>query len=200
MEEVAQEIADKQHTRIPLYQERLDQIVGILHAYEVLRARPEDRPCDLCRPAIFVPESQLAVDTLLRLQRDGQGMAVVVGEYGGATGVITIEDILEEIVGEIDDEYDEAEAQLVKRDGPGAYRVVAKAPIDRINALLKINLPLSDDFESIAGLILDHERRIPPVGFELEVGKVTLTVTRASERSIDEVLLRLGRKKSARKP
>jgi len=119
MDEVAQEIADKQHTRIPLYRERLDQIVGILHAYDVLRARGEEAPCDLCRPAIFVPESQPAMDTLVRLQREGQGMAVVVDEYGGATGVITIEDILEEVVGEIEDEYDKSESELIKREAGG---------------------------------------------------------------------------------
>lgn len=199
LEEVAQEVADKQHTRIPLYEERLDQIVGIVHAYEVLRARAGDLPRDLCRPAIFVPESQLAVDTLVRLQREGHGMAVVVDEYGGATGVITIEDILEEVVGDIEDEYDDAEAQLVRREGPQVYRVVAKAPVDRVNAILRLNLPQSEDYESIAGLILDHVRRIPPAGHELEIGKVTLKVTSASERSIEEVQLRIGRRKTARK-
>lgn len=200
MDEVAHEIADKQHTRIPLYEERLDQIVGILHAYEVLRARGEDKPCDLCRPAIFVPESQLAVDTLVRLQRDGQGMAVVVDEYGGATGVITIEDILEEIVGDIEDEYDHAESQLVSREPQGTYRVVAKAPVDRVNELLKVNLPQSEDYETIAGLILDQVRSIPPVGHEIELGRVTITVTVASERSIEEVRIRVGRRKAPRKP
>jgi putative hemolysin len=198
-DEMAQEVADKQHTRIPLYEERLDQIVGIVHAFDVLRANADDAVRDLCRPAIFVPESQLAVDTLVRLQREGQGMAVVVDEYGGATGVITIEDILEEIVGEIDDEYDDSENELVSKEGPYAYRIVGKAPVDRVNNLLKVNLPLSEDYESIAGLVLDHVRRIPPVGHELELGKLALTVTKATERSIDEVILRVGRRRPPRK-
>jgi CBS domain containing-hemolysin-like protein len=195
LEEVAQEVADKQHTRIPLYQERLDQIVGIVHAYEVLRAREGESPRELCRPAIFVPESQLAVDTLFRLQREGHGMAVVVDEYGGATGVITVEDILEEIVGDIADEYDEEEVQLVTKEGQGVYRVVAKAPVDRVNDLLRLNLPESEEYESIAGLVLDQVRRIPPVGHEIRLGRVTLTVTRGTERGIDEVRLTVGRKK-----
>ena len=113
--------------------------------------------------------------------------------------MITIEDILEEIVGEIEDEYDESETELVVREGPGSYRVVAKAPVDRVNNVLKLSLPQSEDYESIAGLILDRERRIPPVGHEIELGKVTLTVTRASERSIDEVRLRIGRRRATRK-
>jgi putative hemolysin len=195
MEDVALEIADKRHTRLPIYEERLDQIVGIIHAFEVLRASGGESLSDLSRPAIFVPESQPAVDTLVRLQREGQGMAVVVDEYGGATGVITIEDILEEIVGEIEDEYDEAEAQLIKRQPDGSFCIEARAPVERINDELKLHLPLDDDYESLAGLILDHVKRIPSAGEEIIIGRVTLTVMRATERSVDEVRLRIGRKR-----
>jgi putative hemolysin len=195
LEDVALEIADKRHTRLPIYEERLDQIVGIIHAFEVLRASGGESLSDLSRPAIFVPESQPAVDTLVRLQREGQGMAVVVDEYGGATGVITIEDILEEIVGEIEDEYDEAEAQLIKRQPDGSFCIEARAPVERINDELKLHLPLDEDYESLAGLILDHVKRIPSAGEEIIIGRVTLTVMRATERSVDEVRLRIGRKR-----
>jgi putative hemolysin len=197
IEEVAQEIADKQHTRLPLYEGRLDKIVGIVHAYDVFKATSSERICDLCRPAIFVPESQPAVDTLVRLQREGQGMAVVVDEYGGATGVITIEDILEEIVGEIEDEYDRSEAELITPEPDGSFRVVAKADVERVNEELKLNLPTAEDYESIAGLILDRVKRIPEVGEEITFGKVSITITGASERSIEEVRLRTGRRKDA---
>ena len=118
-------------------------------------------------------------------QEDGamRIIGVVVDEYGGATGVITIEDILEEVVGDIADEYDEAEVELVSREAPSVYRVVAKAPVERVNELLKINLPRSEDYESIAGLVLDRMLRIPRVGDTVEIGKVVLRVTSASERA-----------------
>ncbi len=195
LDDVAQEIAEKGHTRIPIFEERLDQIVGIIHAYDVLRAETGAELKDICRPAIFVPESQPAVDTLVRLQREGQGMAVVVDEYGGATGVITIEDILEEIVGEIEDEYDDTGPELFFKEGEGAYRVVAKAPVDRINEQLKLNLPLSEEYESLAGLILDLFKRIPEVNEEITIGRVSLTITKATERSVEEVLIKPTRKK-----
>jgi putative hemolysin len=195
IDEVAEEIADKQHTRLPLYRERIDQIIGIVHAFDVLRAKGDEPVCDLCRPAIFVPESQLAVDTLVRLQREGQQLAVVVDEYGGATGIITIEDILEEIVGEIDDEYDEAERDLIVREPAGTWRIVGKAPVARVNEALKIGLPPGEDYETIAGLILDRVKRIPEVGETVTVDGVTLTITKSTERSIDEVRLRVARRK-----
>ena len=195
LEELAQEIADKQHTRLPLYEERLDQIVGIVHAYDVLRASGEEQVCDLCRPAIFVPESQPAVDTLVRLQREGHGMAVVVDEYGGATGVITIEDILEEIVGEIEDEYDEEEAELIHLEQDGSYRILAKTPVERINEELKLSLPITEDYESVAGLVLDQIKSIPAAGERIIIGRVTITVSRATERSVEEVRLRVARKR-----
>jgi CBS domain containing-hemolysin-like protein len=195
LDEVAEEIADKQHTRLPLYRERLDQIVGIVHAFDVLRAKGSEQICDLCRPAIFVPESQLAVDTLVRLQREGQQLAVVVDEYGGATGIVTIEDILEEIVGEIDDEYDEAERDLIVREPAGTWRVVGKTPVTRVNESLKTSLPIGEDYETIAGLILDRVKRIPEVGETVTVDTVTLTITRSTERSIEEVRVRVAKKK-----
>ena len=198
LEEVAQEIADKQHTRLPLYRERIDQIVGIVHAFDVLRAEGTLAVCDLCRPAIFVPESQPAVDTFLRLQREGQGIAVVVDEYGGATGIISIEDILEEIVGEIEDEYDEGGPDLIVREPAGTFRIMGKAPVAQINEMLKLNLPLSNDYESIAGLILDRIKRIPAQGETLSFDGATLVTTKVTERSVDEVQLRLGRKKAGK--
>jgi CBS domain containing-hemolysin-like protein len=194
VQEVAQQIADYQYTRIPLYEERLDKIVGVVHAYEILRAQGEDALRELCRPAIFVPESQPAIDTLVRLKREGHGMAVVVDEYGGATGVVTIEDILEEIVGEIEDEYDTTESTFIRREKDGSFRILGKTPVTRINEALKLNLPLKEDYESIAGLILDQLKRIPPVGEELILDRVILKIIGASERSIDEVELRIGRK------
>jgi putative hemolysin len=195
LDEVAAEIADKQHTRLPLYRERLDQIVGIVHAFDVLRAKGEVDLATLCRPAIFVPESQLALATLVRLQREGQGMAVVVDEYGGATGVVTIEDVLEEIVGEIEDEFDKREPELIVREPGGTYRVAGRVPVERLNERLKLGLPVGDEYESVAGLMLDRLKRIPAAGEQVVVEGVVLVATKVNERSIEEVRVRPGRKR-----
>lgn len=196
LEELATQIAAHQHTRIPLYRERIDQIVGIAHAFDVLRVPPETATELICRPAIFVPESQPAVDTLVRLQREGQGMAVVVDEYGGATGVVTIEDILEEIVGDIEDEYDQEERLAIRKLGAGLYRVQGRAEVDRVNDTLKINLPLSEDYESVAGLILEELKYLPREKETLDLAGVRLTVLEATDRSIEAVQIRVpGRKR-----
>ena len=196
LEEVAREITVESYTRLPIYRERLDNIVGVVHAFDVLRAEGDQKLIDLCRPPIYVPESQLAIDTLMRLQREGQGMAVVVDEYGGATGVVTIEDILEEIVGFIDDEYDSDERELIVKEPQGTYKVKGRAEVKRVNQVLKIELPEEDEeYESVAGLLLDRLRRIPDVGQEVVINGVTLLVTRATRRSIEEVRIRPGKSK-----
>lgn len=185
--DLARAIDESRHTRIPLYEDRLDKIVGIVHAFDVLRADPQADTRSLCRPAVFVPERQPAVDTLVRLQREGQGMAVVVDEYGGAVGLVTIEDLLEEIVGEIEDEYDEVPDDLIRVLPGGAFLVKGRAPVEAVNTTCKLELPLGEDYESVAGLLLDRFKRIPREGQSLTVGELRLTVTRASDRSIDEV-------------
>lgn len=185
--ELVRVIAEKRHTRIPLYRERLDQIEGIVHAFDVLRADPGTSPATICRPAVFVPESQPARDTLVRLQREGQGMAVVVDEYGGAVGVVTIEDLLEQVVGEIEDEHDPRPIDLIRQEGPGRYRVKGRATVESFNQLARVQLPLDSDYESLAGLVLDRCKAIPPVGERLHFGGTTVTVIKATDRSIEEL-------------
>lgn len=185
--EAAQEVVDKQHTRLPVYRDRIDNIEGIVHAFDLLRAEPGQLIQDLSRPAIFVPESQMAVDTLMRLQREGQGMAVVVDEYGGATGVVTIEDIVEEVVGEIEDEYDNKGPELIRRDVDGSYLVQGRTPVERLNETLTIEIPLSDEYETLAGFVLETLKRIPNKGNEMVAGGAKIVVTRSSDRAIDEL-------------
>ncbi|MCS6912973.1 MAG: hemolysin family protein [Myxococcales bacterium] len=193
--ELAREIADKKYSRIPIYRERVDQIVGVVHAFDVLKAAREARTAaELMRPPVFVPESSKAVDLLGRLQRTRQGMAVVVDEYGGAVGVVTVEDILEEIVGEIDDEYDVA-PPAIQRDRDGSYCIQARTSIAQINQELGLQLPESEDYESLAGLMLEHLRHIPRVGEVVRIGPVVLTVTAATDRRIEQVRLRIGRRR-----
>jgi putative hemolysin len=192
--EAAAEIVRKQHTRIPIYRDRSDQIVGLLMAHDVLAAETAGRQgtvTDLAKPAIYVPEAQLAADLLVALQEARQHLAVVVDEYGGAIGICSVEDILEEIVGEIDDEYDREQATF-RAEGPGIWRAQGRTKLVEINKALGLDLP-EGDYESVAGLILERLQRIPREGEQLRIGQVTLTVLSTSDRAIEEVRIRLAR-------
>ncbi len=197
--EAVREVADKQHSRMPVYEGRVDNIVGVLHVFDLLQVgahevRTEIR--NLARPAHYVPESVLAVDLLGELQGSGKTMAIVVDEYGGAVGVVTIEDLLEEIVGEIEDEHDDA-GSLIVADQPGVWTVEAKVSVERVNDELGLGLPTDDSFESIAGLILHKLRRLPNEGDTVLVGDVTLRITKATNRAVTQVQLLRRRKREA---
>jgi putative hemolysin len=199
LDEAARAIADKQYSRFPVFRERVDQVIGIVHAFDVLKAgRQRVTLGSLARTPLFVPRSQPAVDLLVELQRARQGMAIVVDEYGGAVGVATIEDILEEIVGEIRDEYD-SDKPGIKKEADGVWRVAGRTTVAEVNRICRLELPEGEDYESIAGLVLDELRHIPREGESVRFGGVLVKVTRASERTVDEVQLRVGRRKSPTK-
>ena len=195
MERASKLVEEAQYTRFPVYRERVDRIIGTVHAFDVLKSGKQDvRVGQIARAPIFVPKSQATVDLLVELQRARQGMAIVVDEYGGAVGIATIEDILEEIVGEIEDEHDTAPPP-VRKEADGVWRVSARTSVAEVNRLLNVTLP-EGDYESIAGLVLDRLKHIPREGESARFGNVLVKVTRASERAVEEVQLRLGRRRS----
>jgi CBS domain containing-hemolysin-like protein len=196
VEEAAREIEEKQYTRYPVYKERVDRIVGTVHAFDVLKAgRSPTHLGMIARAPIFVPTSQPAVDLLVELQRSRQGMAIVVDEYGGAVGIATIEDILEEIVGEIEDEHD-VKPPAIRKEADGVWRIAARVAVAEVNRELRLELPEGEDYESVAGLILDRLKHIPREGESVRFNNVLIKVTRASERAVEEVQLRLGKRRS----
>ena len=185
--DVVGEIEDKGFTRYPVYRERVDRIVGMLHAFDVLKAGKGTATIgQLMQPPIYATENQPAVDLLMLLQRQRRGMAIVVDEYGGAVGAVTIEDILEEIVGEIEDEFDEAPG-TIRRESEGVWRVRAATSIAEVNRVLHIDLPEGPDYETLAGLVLDRLKHIPRVGEAVRVSGATLTVMAASQHAVEEV-------------
>jgi CBS domain containing-hemolysin-like protein len=194
--EAAREIEDKQYTRYPVYKERIDRIVGTVHAFDVLKAgrAPGTKVGVIARAPIFVPKSQPTVDLLVELQRARQGMAIVVDEYGGAVGIATIEDILEQIVGPIEDEHDVAPPNI-RKEGDGVWRVSARTSISDVNRELRVELPEGEDYESIAGLVLERLKHIPREGESVRFGNVLVKITRASERAVEEVQIRLGKRR-----
>lgn len=157
-------IREKGHTRIPVYDERVDNIIGILHAKAILSLlRGDENTIDLTslvRPALFVPESKMIDEMLKDFQQEKIHMAIVVDEYGGTSGLITLEDIIEEIVGEIQDEYDR-ELPLYKVLDDGSILANAKINMEELNEVLNINLSEDSSFDSLGGFILDQTGSFP---------------------------------------
>lgn len=163
-EELVGVIKKEGHTRIPVYDEKVDNIIGILHAKELLpyikNTELSLNLMEVVRPTLFVPESK-PIDELLReFQDEKSHMAIVVDEYGGTAGLITLEDIIEEIVGEIQDEYD-TEKPLYKKMNDGSILVAAKIDLDELNEELQMDLPTHSSYESLGGFLLNITGSLP---------------------------------------
>ena len=171
IDELIDIIRDKGHTRIPVYDTGVDNIMGTLHAKELLTAlniKGEDIELEtLIRPALFVPESKMLDELLRDFKGEKTHMAIVVDEYGGTAGLVTLEDVIEEIVGEIHDEYD-IEKRLYQILEDGSYMVDAKIDLDELNTELNLSLPTDAGYESLGGLILNITGSFPNQRDEIE--------------------------------
>ncbi len=187
-------------SRVPVYEESIDHIVGVLYAkdlFQVLRDAKTDAPIrPLLRPAQFVPESKRLDELLQELQKTKVHLAIVVDEYGGTAGIVTIEDILEEIVGEIQDEYDTSEEPLIERVNDTEAIFNARATIVQVNETLSLNLP--DESDTLGGLVLLRLEKMPRVGDQVRVDDVTLAVTSMSGRRIKKVRVKQNESPSVR--
>jgi CBS domain containing-hemolysin-like protein len=173
-------------SRIPIYSQRETNLVGLVTAMDLLRRGGQVRGVtELMRPPTFVPETKRIDDLLREMQKGRNQLAAVVDEYGGATGIVTLEDIVEEIVGEIQDEHDRTPAS-VERLPDGSYWVAARTHIDELNEAFDWSLP-KQDFETVAGLVLATLHRIPRTGEEFQVGGYTITVLEADARRVAAV-------------
>ncbi len=184
-EQAARVMEEYEFSRVPVYDDQIHNILGVLSNTDLLFASEESRVRNLVHPAYFVPE-EMPLDTLLvTMKRKGEPMVVVVDEYGAATGIVTTEDLLEEVVGEIRDEHDEIKP-LYKRLGHRRFLVDGRMEIEDANERLKLDIP-DGDYETIAGFIIHHFERIPRRGERIAVGKYYYIVRRASERAIHDV-------------
>jgi len=176
-------IQERGFSRIPVYADRELNMVGVVAAMDLLRRGAEASDLkSLMRPATYAPETKRIDELLTEMQKGRVQLAIVVDEYGGAVGIVTIEDIVEQIVGEIQDEHDRTPA-TVERLPDGSYRVAGRERIEDLNDALDWNLP-TGDFETVAGLVLATVHRLPRVGEEFQVGRHTFTVLEADERRI----------------
>lgn len=187
--EARAEILESRHTRIPVIGESTDDIKGILYAKDLLQyvdCPPDEVPSisEICRDAMYVPETT-GVDRLLEtMNRKRVHMAIVLDEYGGVAGLVTMEDLLEEIVGEIVDEDDEEEVDPVKRLSPTINEVDGRVHIDDLVEEFNYDLPDDRDFDTIGGFVFSQLGRIPEVSETLEYGKLRFTVLEADPRRI----------------
>ena len=194
-DELIDAIIAEGHSRIPVYEESVDEVVGILYAKDMLRVlqlAPDARPAlrSLLRPPVFVPESMSIDDLLHEFQRRKVHIAIVLDEYGGTAGLATIEDLLEEIVGEIQDEYD-TEEPMVVRLSPDEARIDGRADVGDLAETFDLELELEDEdeYDTVGGLIYHRIGGVPRPGDEVRVGGLTLTVESLDGRRVDKVLV-----------
>ncbi|MDA8158371.1 MAG: hemolysin family protein [Deltaproteobacteria bacterium] len=183
--------SETNYSRIPVYKDRIDNISGIVFAFDIYNAENANKLVgEISRPVLFIPETLKISNIMLKMQKSRQQMVVVVDEYGGASGIITFEDILEEIVGEIRDETDEEEA-MYKKIGKNTYLINAKLTLDELSELFNvgiINNPEAD-YETISGLIMDRLGRIPVPGEKFTIDNINFTVSKSTNKSIKEVVI-----------
>ena len=192
MPEVSKLASRTSHSRIPVYSGNRDTIVGIVYLKDLVRLMddPTGAPSSLrqiLRRPLFVPDTKYVSELLHEFQLSRVHMAIVVDEYGGTSGVVTIEDILEEIVGEIEDEYDPGPAAPTKRINESTLEVDAKVHIDEVNQALGLGLPEDDGFETLGGFVFSRLGKVPAIGEQFQHENVEFTVLDADERKINRV-------------
>ena len=194
-DEVISTFVEEGHSRVPVYEETVDEIVGILYAKDLLPflrsasgPRPELRT--LLRSPVYIPESMTVDDLLHEFQRRKVHIAIVLDEYGGTAGLVTIEDLLEEIVGEIQDEYDTEEPMVVRLSEDEA-RVDGRASVDELSELFDSNIEFEDEdeYDTVGGLIYHRIGGIPSPGDRVELDGLTLTVESTDGRRVGKVLV-----------
>jgi CBS domain containing-hemolysin-like protein len=175
-------------SRIPVVGEGLDDVVGVLYSRDLLelfdREASPRRTDQVCHDPYFVPETKQIAELLREMQAKQQHLAIVVDEFGGTAGIVTIEDLVEEIVGEIADEYDLEEPMIVERDG--AYEVDARLGVDDLAAVVGTDLP-SDTWDTVGGLVLELAGRVPEEGENFDLDGLTFTATSVTGRRVAKV-------------
>jgi CBS domain containing-hemolysin-like protein len=188
-------IVEAGHSRIPAYEDTIDRIVGILYAKDLLTCFRDGNTDilieSILRPPFFVPETMMVDELLPILRQKRTHLAIVVDEYGGTAGIVTIEDLLEEIVGEIQDEYD-SEPPMIRPQGENSFIVNGRMDVDDLNRQLGVHLPTEDEtYSTLAGIIYAQLQRVPDPGDAFDLDGVHIEVLKVNDNRIEEVLLTL---------
>lgn len=177
------------YSRYPVYEDSMDQIIGFVHAKDLLVAvmdKSNQSLRELVRPVLYVHLNKKIGQLLRQFQKERRQIAVVTNEFGGTVGLVTMEDIIEELVGEIQDEHDH-EQPAVSKTGERSWRILAQTNMDRINEALPLRFPLDDDYETLAGLLLKTVDSIPKVGDLIQVGGYEVKILKMYKTSPEEV-------------
>jgi putative hemolysin len=183
-----EEFRNTRFSRLPVYHRRIDNLIGVLHSFDLLGEEHLERPIKpLIRPVKYEPELKKIDRLLSEMQREGSHLAVVVDEYGGAVGLVAIEDLLEEIVGEIEDEFDQ-EVTPYRKLSEGHYLINARTEIKALNEALNLHLP-PGDYETLAGFLIAQLGDLPRGGEKVQYRNLRFTVRATEARSVKEVEL-----------
>jgi CBS domain containing-hemolysin-like protein len=191
LEKIIEKVIDSRYSRVPVYKDSIDNIVGIIYAKDIIitwRNKNIFVLDDMIRGVYFVPEN-MSVNGLLRDFRTGkQHMAIVVDEYGRTVGLVTVEDLVEEIVGEIYDEYDIREKTIIELSS-GEWLIKANESINKVNDELKLNLPVGENFSTVAGLVLEIFGKIPAQGEKTIWNNIKIEIVESDRRRVKKVKL-----------
>ena len=184
------------HSKIPIYDSDIDHMKGIAYARDVLGLLLKDASSinrkislNLIRPALFVPETKILDELLTQFQQEQVHIAIVMEEYGGVSGIVTIEDLLEEIVGEIEDEFDFGDPNIEKIDSNN-YIIDGKTSLEQVNELLSIDIE-GDGFDTIGGLVYQRLGKIPSVGDDISIGNLNVEVTETVGRRVKKLVVKV---------
>ena len=189
-----QKVVESGHSRFPVYQETIDNVIGIVYVKDIMATLASKKPLQLAeisRNAYFVPETMRLNMLLTEMKRRRVHIAVVVDEYGGMSGVACMEDILEEIIGDIQDEFDNEQEDIIKI-GEGVYLCEARVSINDLNDELKLNLPI-DDFDTLGGYVFDLFGKIPVKFEKVEKDRCTFIIQNMDGHKIRNIKLLLSR-------
>ena len=174
-------------SKIPIYRNSIDNIVGYIHSFDFLK-KPQNIN-EFILPVVFVPEPMLVNDVLEKLTRESKSIAVVIDEYGGTSGIITVEDIVEELFGEIEDEHDNYDLHE-KKISEGIYEFSSRLEIEYLNKSYSLDLPESESYDTLGGLIVFNKEEIPKVGDEVLINGYSIQIIHASSSKIEKVVLK----------
>lgn len=184
IEELRQVLINSGHSKILIYKDNIDNIIGYLHAFDIF-SKPNDIK-SILRQVPIIPESMYANHVLSLFIKQNKSIAVVVDEFGGTSGIVTLEDIMEEIFGEIEDEFDKG-LLIYKNPSPGVYVFSGRIEIDFINEKYNLNLPESEEYETLAGYIIHEYENIPFEKDKILINNYMIEVLKASETRIELV-------------
>lgn len=176
-------------SRILVFKEDIDDIVGYIHIWEIF-SQPADWTASVASIS-FVPESMSARQLMSDLMQQHKSIAVVVDEFGGTSGIVTMEDLVEEIFGEIEDEYD-VNSNFIKREGDNSFVLSGRVEIDHLNEIYHLGLPESDAYSTVAGYLLYHTQRFPKTYETVVIGKYTFKILKVTARKIEVVRLQVS--------